>query len=209
MAMSPDQGRNREIRLVARPRPQVTAALFELGEGPVPEPGPGEALIRVRYLSLEPAMRGWISDAPNYREPLPLGEVMFGFTIGQVAASLALLPGSLSFLASLQLRTHVLWAGKLRASWVPAVARGAGGRRRAADRYKLVLRSGQEPTFVSSVTVGAEQTVHDFTGVELGQMYTVSLTCVFGERQFDCGTSFLSTSPPALVVGNTVYTQVN
>ena len=50
--------------------------------------------------------------------------------IGQVAASLALLPGALSFLASLQLRTHVLWAGKLRASWVPAVARGAGGRRR-------------------------------------------------------------------------------
>ena len=72
------------------------------------------------------------------------------------------------------------------------------------------------------------QTVHDFTGVELGQIYTVSLfsisdenfyqvsqndfpslhqvslTCVFDERQFDCGTTFLSTAPPALVVGDKV-----
>lgn len=81
------QTRNREIRLIARPRPAVTEALFQLEEGPVPQPGPGEVLIQVLYLSLDPAMRGWISDAPNYREPLPLGEVMFGFTIGRVAAS--------------------------------------------------------------------------------------------------------------------------
>jgi len=82
-----NETRNREIRLIARPRPAVTEALFQLVEGPVPQPGPGELLIRVLYLSLEPAMRGWISDAPNYREPLPLDETMFGFTVGQVSAS--------------------------------------------------------------------------------------------------------------------------
>ena len=86
MSLSSDS-RNREIRLIARPRPTVTEALFQLVEGPVPQPGPGELLIRVLYLSLEPAMRGWVSDAPNYRQPLPLNEVMFGFTVGQVAAS--------------------------------------------------------------------------------------------------------------------------
>lgn len=86
MSLSSDS-RNRQIRLIARPRPAVTEALFRLEEGPLPQPGPGELLIRVLYLSLEPAMRGWISDAPNYREPLPLDEVMFGFTVGQVAAS--------------------------------------------------------------------------------------------------------------------------
>ena len=128
--------------------------------------------------------------------------------IGQVAVAVALLPGNLSFVAAVQLRSHVLWAGKLRVSWQPAVARGAGGRQRGADGYQLVLRSGQQPTFVASVTVPSGQTVHDFTGVELNQVYTVSLTCKFGDRSLACGTSHLSTAPPALVVGNTVYTQM-
>lgn len=78
---------NREIRLKARPQGAVTRDLFELTETAVPPPGDGEVLIRVHYLSLEPAMRGWISDAPNYRDPVPLGAVMPGFTVGEVVVS--------------------------------------------------------------------------------------------------------------------------
>ncbi len=79
--------RNHEIRLKSRPQGAVSPELFELAETPVPEPGDGEVLIRVLFLSLEPAMRGWISDAPNYRDPVPLGAVMPGFTVGEVTAS--------------------------------------------------------------------------------------------------------------------------
>ncbi len=78
---------NREIILVARPEPAVTPALFEPRERAVEEPGDGQFLVRVIYLSLEPAMRGWIADAPNYQEPVALGAVMTGFTVGEVVAS--------------------------------------------------------------------------------------------------------------------------
>lgn len=78
---------NHQIVLKARPRDAVVPELFAVEEGPIPTPGEGEFLVRVLYLSLDPAMRGWIADAPNYREPVPLGAVMPGFTVGQVAAS--------------------------------------------------------------------------------------------------------------------------
>ena len=78
---------NHEVRLVARPSPGVTPDLFAVSEAPMPEPRQGECLVRVIYLSLEPAMRGWIADAPNYQEPVPLGDVMTGFTVGEVMAS--------------------------------------------------------------------------------------------------------------------------
>ncbi len=78
---------NHEVRLIARPNPDVTPELFEVREAPIPEPGEGELLIRVLTLSLDPAMRGWILDVPNYREPVKLGAVMDGFTVGEVVAS--------------------------------------------------------------------------------------------------------------------------
>ena len=67
---------NRRVLLRARGDRGVTAALFELAAAPRPDPAPGQCLIRVIWLSLDPAMRGWISSAPNYREPVPLGAVM-------------------------------------------------------------------------------------------------------------------------------------
>jgi NADPH-dependent curcumin reductase CurA len=79
---------NSRIVLKGRPRGGVVGAdLFAGEEAARPEPGPGELLIRVIYLSLDPAMRGWIAEAPNYREPVPLGAVMPGFTVGEVVAS--------------------------------------------------------------------------------------------------------------------------
>ena len=88
--MSAGSNGNREIVLTARPQDgRVTAGLFQLRDAPRPEPGPGELLLRNHYLSLDPAMRGWISETPNYRNPVPLGEVMPGFTVAEVVAFLA------------------------------------------------------------------------------------------------------------------------
>jgi hypothetical protein len=79
---------SRQIVLTGRPDGgQVTEALFDLQQVPRPAPGDGEVLLRAIYLSLDPAMRGWISETPNYRDPVPLGEVMPGFTVSEVAAS--------------------------------------------------------------------------------------------------------------------------
>ncbi len=78
---------NRQMRLIARPEAGVTPELFELSQASVPKPGSGEFLVRVIYLSLDPAMRGWIAEVPGYQEPVPLGEVMIGFTLGEVTAS--------------------------------------------------------------------------------------------------------------------------
>ena len=69
-------GRNHRILLRAHGDQGITPDLFELTEAPIPAPGPGQCLIRVIWLSVDPAMRGWISTAPNYREPVPLGGVM-------------------------------------------------------------------------------------------------------------------------------------
>jgi NADPH-dependent curcumin reductase CurA len=85
--MSLQGATNLEIILAARPSPAVTPALFVLRERAVEEPDEGQFLVRVIYLSLEPAMRGWIADAPNYQDPVPLGAVMTGFTVGEVVAS--------------------------------------------------------------------------------------------------------------------------
>ena len=79
---------SRRIVLTGRPEGgRVTADLFKLEEGPRPAPRENEVLLRVLYLSLDPAMRGWISETPNYRDPVPLGEIMPGFTVAEVAAS--------------------------------------------------------------------------------------------------------------------------
>ena len=78
---------NLQVILTGRPAPAVTADLFALQEAPMPVPGPGQCLIKTLYLSLEPAMRGWIAEQANYQEPVPLGAVMTGFTVGEVIAS--------------------------------------------------------------------------------------------------------------------------
>lgn len=78
---------SRQILLKARPRGLPAAGDFELREGPVPEPGEGEFVIRNRYLSLDPAIRGWMDDTPSYMPPIGLGEVMRGTTVGEVVAS--------------------------------------------------------------------------------------------------------------------------
>ena len=60
---------------------------FRLEEMPVPQPGPGEMLLRTLWLSLDPYMRGRMSDAPSYAKPVAIGEVMEGGTVSEVVAS--------------------------------------------------------------------------------------------------------------------------
>jgi NADPH-dependent curcumin reductase len=60
---------------------------FEFSTKPASEPGPGEVLLRVLYLSLDPAMRGWMNESKSYIPPVGLGEVMRAIGLGRVVAS--------------------------------------------------------------------------------------------------------------------------
>ena len=57
---------------------------FRLEEFPVPQPGAGQMLLRTKWLSLDPYMRGRMSDAPSYAKPVGVGEVMEGGTVSEV-----------------------------------------------------------------------------------------------------------------------------
>ncbi|MEU6970573.1 NADP-dependent oxidoreductase [Kitasatospora aureofaciens] len=78
---------NHQIRLARRPVGEVRPEDWEYGEEPVGVPGDGEFLGRTRYLSLDPAMRGWLDDRPSYLPPVGLGEVMRAGSVVEVVAS--------------------------------------------------------------------------------------------------------------------------
>jgi NADPH-dependent curcumin reductase len=78
---------NRRLVLAQRPAGMVDESTVRLEERPVPEPGPGQALLRVRYLSIDPTIRTWMNDAVGYMPPIALGEVVRGAGIGEVVAS--------------------------------------------------------------------------------------------------------------------------
>jgi len=78
---------NTQILLAARPEGLPKGSDFELREQPVQEPQDGEVVVRLIYLSLDPAMRGWMSDRKSYIAPIGIGEVMRGFGSGEVVTS--------------------------------------------------------------------------------------------------------------------------
>ena len=78
---------NLQVLLDHRPTDKVSPANFRIVETPVPAPGPGEVLVRHTFLSLDPYMRGRLSDAKSYAKPQELGAVMGGGTVGIVEAS--------------------------------------------------------------------------------------------------------------------------
>lgn len=82
---------NRQWRLAARPDPETGADAdhFHLEQAPVPEIADGEVLVRTVYLSLDPTQRIWMSDMDQYMEPVAVGDVMRGGTIGVVEESRA------------------------------------------------------------------------------------------------------------------------
>lgn len=87
ISMSKNTTINRRIVLNARPRGAPTATDFRIESGPVPEPQAGEVLLRTLYLSLDPYMRGRMSDGPSYAAPVAIGDVMVGGTVSRVEAS--------------------------------------------------------------------------------------------------------------------------
>ena len=78
---------NRKILLVQRPVEMFTESCFEVVEEPVPECGEGEAVVKIEYFSLDPAMRGWVRDERSYLPPVPIGEVMRSGAAGRVVAT--------------------------------------------------------------------------------------------------------------------------
>ncbi len=78
---------NTQILLDHRPTDKVSPANFRIVEAPVPAPGPGQVLVRHTFLSLDPYMRGRLSDAKSYAKPQEVGAVMGGGTVGIVEAS--------------------------------------------------------------------------------------------------------------------------
>jgi NADPH-dependent curcumin reductase CurA len=78
---------NQQVRLRSRPAAIPQAENFEITHAPVPALQEGQVLVRNVFLSVEPAMRGWLSAVGNYSEPVPIGGVMRSFTAGRVEAS--------------------------------------------------------------------------------------------------------------------------
>lgn len=77
---------NRRWILRRRPTGPLTEDVFELTHAAIPEPSPGQVLVRTLCLSLDPANRVWIM-GPSYREAVEVGAVMDGFAVGQIARS--------------------------------------------------------------------------------------------------------------------------
>jgi NADPH-dependent curcumin reductase CurA len=78
---------NHQFQLAARPvgLPKPSDWLFV--EQPIAQPGDGEILVKVQYISLDPAMRGWMNDGRSYIAPVAIGDVMRAFAAGEVIAS--------------------------------------------------------------------------------------------------------------------------
>ncbi|MFE5191539.1 NADP-dependent oxidoreductase [Streptomyces sp. NPDC056628] len=80
-------GTNHQVRLAARPVGEPRPTDWEHTREPVGEPGDGEFLVQVLYLSIDPAMRGWMNAGRSYIRPVEIGEVMRAGAIGRVTAS--------------------------------------------------------------------------------------------------------------------------
>ena len=83
--MSLDGGKR--VLLAARPVGEPKESDFRIEPMPVQAPGPGEMLLRTLWLSLDPYMRGRMSDAPSYATPVAIGQAMEGRTVSEVLAS--------------------------------------------------------------------------------------------------------------------------
>lgn len=78
---------NAQCRLAARPVGLPKPSDWEYVEEPAPEPGENEVLVQIEYLSLDPAMRGWMNEGRSYVPPVKIGEVMRAGGIGRVIGS--------------------------------------------------------------------------------------------------------------------------
>ncbi len=75
---------NRQVVLAERPQGRVTADCFSMVEVPVPELAPGEALLQVHWVGIDPSIRGWISERGSYMAPVGIGEVVRASGVGVI-----------------------------------------------------------------------------------------------------------------------------
>jgi NADPH-dependent curcumin reductase CurA len=78
---------NRQWRLAARPHGLPVASDWDFRSEAIPSPGEGELLVRVLFISLDPAMRGWMNEGRSYIPPVGIGEVMRALGAGEVVES--------------------------------------------------------------------------------------------------------------------------
>ena len=78
---------NRQFLLAKRPVGAATRDTFTYQQVPVGQPAEGQVLVKNEYLSLDPAMRGWMNEGKSYIPPVALGEVMRALGVGKVIAS--------------------------------------------------------------------------------------------------------------------------
>ena len=78
---------NRRVLLASRPSGWVSEANFRIEDAPLPAPAEGEVLVKNLWLSLDPYMRGRISEQKSYAKGVDIGEVMVGQTVGEVVES--------------------------------------------------------------------------------------------------------------------------
>lgn len=104
---------NKQVVLASRPTGMPTEGNFKLTETPIPQLNDGEFLAQTLYLSMDPYMRGRMSDRASYTRPVSIGEVMEGAIVGRVLASRNgkfregdIVEGSLGW------QTHVISSGK-------------------------------------------------------------------------------------------------
>jgi len=79
--------KNRMVKLARRPKGLARREDFLIEDGPIPEPGAGQFRVKLAYISLDPAMRGWMAEGKSYVPPVALGEVMRAYAAGVVEAS--------------------------------------------------------------------------------------------------------------------------
>ncbi len=78
---------NTQVRLAARPTGLPRTSDWEIAEEPLPEPGEGEFAVALSYMSLDPAMRGWMNAGASYIDAVEIGAVMRAAAVGRVTAS--------------------------------------------------------------------------------------------------------------------------
>jgi len=78
---------NRQVRLAARPSGLPQASDWDFTEEPVPTPGDGQFVVQASFISLDPAMRGWMNAGASYIAPVEIGDVMRAGVVGRVTAS--------------------------------------------------------------------------------------------------------------------------
>ncbi|WP_426434307.1 NADP-dependent oxidoreductase [Bradyrhizobium genosp. P] len=113
----------KRVVLASRPHGEPKASDFRVEDYTPPVPGDGQVLLRTVWLSLDPYMRGRMSDGPSYAQPVPIGGVMEGGTVSEVIASNN--PGFAKgdiVLSRAGWQTHALSDGKALAKIDPAIA---------------------------------------------------------------------------------------